>query len=78
MSIRPWWSSARCCERDEWNKRIKGNYQKTDIMETLIRIVANGRTYDEQTDLVEQMYEMTEFAGVALTCLVVLAVMALA
>lgn len=47
-------------------------------METLIRIVANGRTYDEQTDLVEQMYEMTEFAGVALTCLVVLAVMALA
>lgn len=44
-------------------------------MEKLIRIMTNGRTVDEQTTIVEKMMEMTEFVGVALACMVVLAAM---
>ena len=47
-------------------------------METLIRIMANNRTYQEQTDLIEQMHDLAEFMGVALACMVVLAAMTLA
>jgi hypothetical protein len=54
------------------------NYQKIDIMETLIRIMANNRTYQEQTDLVDQIHDLGEFVGVAVACLVVLAAMTLA
>ena len=47
-------------------------------METLIRIMANNRTYQEQTDLVDQIHDLGEFVGVAVACLVVLAAMTLA
>ena len=40
--------------------------------------MANNRTYQEQTDLVEQIHDLGEFMGVALACMVVLAAMALA
>ncbi|MBP5514025.1 MAG: hypothetical protein J6Y04_04550 [Bacteroidaceae bacterium] len=43
-------------------------------METLIRIIANKRSYQEQTELMEQIYDLGEFAGVALACMVVLSV----
>ena len=39
--------------------------------------MTNNRTYDEQTDLVERMNESTEFVGVAMACMVVLAAMAI-
>ncbi|MBR4757413.1 MAG: hypothetical protein IK084_01255 [Bacteroidaceae bacterium] len=47
-------------------------------MEKLIRLMTNNRTYDEQTNIVEQMTELMEFAGVALACMVVIAAMAIA
>ena len=40
--------------------------------------MTNNRTYDEQTNIVEQMTEIMEFAGVVLACMVVLAAMAIA
>ena len=40
--------------------------------------MANNRTYQEQTDLIEQMHDVAEFMGVALACMVVLAAMTLA
>lgn len=46
-------------------------------MEKLIRLMANGRTYNEQTNLVERVNEMTEFAGVVLACMTILAFMAI-
>ncbi len=46
-------------------------------METLIRIMANNRTYQEQTDLVDLIHDLGEFMGVAVACLVVLAAMML-
>lgn len=47
-------------------------------MEKLIRLMANNRTVEEQTTLVERMNELMEFAGVTLACTVVLAAMAIA
>ncbi|MBQ9559748.1 MAG: hypothetical protein IJ762_09075 [Bacteroidaceae bacterium] len=46
-------------------------------MEKIIRLMTNNRTYDEQTNLVERMNEITEFAGVVMACMVVLAAMAI-
>jgi len=42
-------------------------------MEKLIRLMTNNRTYDEQTNLAEQMAEVMEFAGVAIASIIVLA-----
>lgn len=42
-------------------------------MEKLIRLMANNRTYNEQTNMVEEMAEVMEFAGVALASIIVLA-----
>lgn len=47
-------------------------------MEKLIRLMANGKTASEQTRLVEEMREITEFVGVALACLIVMAAVAIA
>ena len=46
-------------------------------MEKLIRIMTNGRLVDEQPTFMEEMMEMTEFAGVALACMVVLVAMSI-
>ena len=35
--------------------------------------MTNNRTYDEQTNLAEQMTEVMEFAGVAIASIIVLA-----
>jgi len=42
-------------------------------MEKLIRLMTNNRTYNEQTDLAEQMAEVMEFTAVAVASLMVLA-----
>lgn len=47
-------------------------------MEKLIRLMANGKTASEQTHLVEEMTEITEFVGVALACLIVMVAVAIA
>lgn len=44
-------------------------------MEKLIRLMSNGRTISEQTNMVETMNEMAEFAGVTVACIIVLAAM---
>lgn len=44
-------------------------------MEKLIRLMTNNRTAEEQTNLVEEMTELTEFVGVALACMTILAAM---
>ena len=41
-------------------------------MEKLIRLMANGRTMDEQRNLLEELNEVLEFLGVTATCAVVL------
>ncbi len=46
-------------------------------MEKLIRLVANNKTVEEQTELMERMTEVTEFIGVALACTVVVMAMAI-
>ena len=42
-------------------------------MEKLIRLMTNNRTYNEQTNMVEHMSELMEFAGVAIASMMVLA-----
>ncbi len=44
-------------------------------MEKLIRLMANGRTISEQTNMVERVSEMVEFAGVTMACIIVLMAM---
>ncbi len=46
-------------------------------MEKLIRLMANGRTMDEQSNLVEELNEVLEFLGVTAACTVVLCAMAI-
>ena len=46
-------------------------------METIIRIMANNRTYDEQTNLVEQLRDSLEFVGLLMASATVLGIMAL-
>ena len=46
-------------------------------MEKLIRLMTNNRSVEEQSNLVERMNELMEFAGVTLACMVVLAAMAI-
>ena len=46
-------------------------------MEKLIKLLTNGKTVDEQTNLVANMMELAEFAGVTLVCMVVLAFMSI-
>ncbi len=47
-------------------------------METIIRIMANNRTYDEQTNLVERLHDAMEFVGLLMASATVLGIMALA
>ncbi|MBQ8969631.1 MAG: hypothetical protein IJ064_07885 [Bacteroidaceae bacterium] len=44
-------------------------------MEKLIRIMTNNRTANEQTNLVENMNELMELAGVTAVCMMVLVAM---
>lgn len=46
-------------------------------MEKLIRLMANGRTINEQSNLLEEMNEVLEFIGVTAACMVVLSAMAI-
>ena len=46
-------------------------------MEKLIRLMTNNRTQNEQTNFVENMNELMEFAGVTITCMMVLTAMAI-
>ena len=45
-------------------------------MEKIIRLMTNGRTSGEQTNLVEQMSELAEYVGVTLACMTILSAMA--
>ncbi len=42
-------------------------------MEKLIRLMTNNRTYNEQSNLAEEMVEVMEFTAVAIASLMVLA-----
>ena len=46
-------------------------------MEKLIKLMANGRTMDEQTNLWEEVDEVMQFLGVTAACMVVLSAMAI-
>jgi len=46
-------------------------------MEKLIRLMTNGRTYHEQTNLMENMSEFAEYVGVMLACMTILSFMAI-
>jgi len=45
-------------------------------METFIRIVANKQSYDDQNNILETVYDIIEFAGIALASIVVLSTLA--
>lgn len=46
-------------------------------MEKIIRIMTNNRRMEQQTNLLEEMQELTDFGALALACLVVLTTMAI-